>query len=46
MQLAEATSSLAQVAVAFIRAGYVMEMMTVKIMKMKEDAVYTNANYF
>ncbi|GAB0191560.1 low-density lipoprotein receptor-related protein 2 [Grus japonensis] len=38
MQLAEATSSLAQVAVAFIRAGYVMGMMTVKITKMKEDA--------
>lgn len=37
-QLAEATSSLAQVAVAFIRAGYVMEMMIVKIMKTKEDA--------
>ncbi|OXB76843.1 UNVERIFIED_CONTAM: hypothetical protein H355_002536 [Colinus virginianus] len=37
MQLVEATSSLVQVAAAFIRAGYVMEMMTVKIMKMKED---------
>lgn len=45
MQLAEATSSLAQVAVASIRAGYVMEMMIVKIMKMKKDAVYTNANF-
>lgn len=37
MQLAEAISSLVQVAAAFIRAGYVMEMMIVKIMKMKED---------
>lgn len=45
MQPAKATSSLAQVAVAFIKAGYVMEMMTVKTMKMKEDVVYTNANF-
>lgn len=45
MQPAEETSSLAQVVVAFIRAGYVMEMMIVKIMKMKEDAVHTNANF-
>lgn len=45
MQLAEATFSLAQVAVAFIKAGYVMEMMIVKIMKTKEDVVNTNANF-
>lgn len=45
MQLVEATSSLVQVAAAFIRAGYVMEMMTVKIMKMKGDVVCSNA-YF
>lgn len=45
MQLAEAISSLVQVAAAFIRAGYVMEMMIVKIMKMKEDVVCINANF-
>lgn len=37
MQLAEATSSLARVAVAFIRAGFAMETMIVRTMKMKED---------
>lgn len=45
MQLAEATSSLARAAVAFIRAGFVMEMMIVKTMKMKEDVVNTIANF-
>lgn len=45
MQLAEATSSLARVAVAFIRAGFVMEMMIVKTTKMKEDVVNTIANF-
>lgn len=45
MQLAEATSSLARVAVAFIRAGFVMETMIVKTMKMKEDVVNTIVNF-
>lgn len=45
MQLAEATSSLARVAVAFIRAGFAMEMMIVKTMKMKEDVVNTIVNF-
>jgi len=46
MQPVEATSSLVQVAAAFIRAGYVMVMMTVKIMKMKEDVVCSSNAYF
>lgn len=44
MRPAEATSSLAPMAIALIKIGFVMEMMTVQIMEMKMNVVRRGRN--